>query len=147
MTTPADTLLTPEKRPVLVRDCETLIEQEVSDKKGVSGLAIKAGFKTVRAFKPGIIPDVVDLLLPEFVAAVEPFHAEFVAQGGGDFAAHCVAHGGRIAEALLGITDRRAEKSKHRTLVKAYQKLRPKAHEHVVSAMPRLGALLVKHGL
>lgn len=147
MATLSDILLTPETRPALVRDCETLIEQEVRDKKGVSGLAIKAGFKTVRTFKPGIIPDVVDLLLPEFVEALEPFYAEFEAQGGGDFAAHCVAHGDRIAEALLGITDRRAAKSKHRTLVKAYHKLRPRAHDQVVAAMPRLGALLVKHGL
>lgn len=147
MATPSEILLTPETRPAFVRDCNKLIEDEVSAKRGVSGLAIKAGFKTVRAFKPGIVPDVVDLLLPEFVAELEPFHAEFVARGGGDFAAHCVAHGGRIAEALLGITDRRAEKSKHRTLVKAYKKLRPKAHEQVVAAMPRVGALLVRYGL
>lgn len=147
MATLDEILLTESKRPVVVRDCEALIEQEVGDTRGMSGLAIKAGFKTVRAFKPGIIPDVIDLLLPDFVAEMQPFHDDFVAEGGGDFRAHCIAHGGRIAEALLGITDRRAEKSKHRTLVKAYQKLRPKAHEQVVAAMPRVGALMVRHGL
>lgn len=147
MATPSEILLADETRPAFVRDCEKLIQDEVAAKRGVTGLAIKAGFKTVRAFKPGIIPDVVNLLLPDFVAELEPFHADFVEAGGGDFAAHCVAHGGRIAEALLGITDRRADGSKHRTLVKAYRKLRPKAHEQVVAAMPRLGALLVRYGL
>lgn len=143
----ADTLLDETTRPVLVRDCEQLIEEEVRDKKGVSGLAIKAGFKTVKAFKPGIIPDVVDVLLDEFVAALEPFYAEFEASPETDFARHCITHGDRIAEALLGITDRRAQKSKHRTLVKAYEKLRPQAHKQVVAAMPRLGRMLVRHGL
>ena len=63
MATLADVLLTDENRPRLVRACVTLIDAEVADKRGVSGLAIKAGFKTVKAVKPGIIPDVTDLLL------------------------------------------------------------------------------------
>jgi len=147
MATPSDILLAEKTRPAFVRDCDKLIQDEVATKRGVTGLAIKAGFKTVRMFKPGIVPDVVDLLLPDFVAELEPFYAEFEAEGGGDYAPYCVAHGGRIAEALLGITDRRADKSKHRTLVKAYNKLRPRAHEQVVAAMPRLGALLVRYGL
>ncbi len=147
MATLAETLLTADNRPVLVADCAQLVKDEVASKKGVSGLAIKAGFKTVTTFKKGIIPDVVDVLLDDFIREVEPYHAEFRAQGGGDFRAYCVQNADRIAEALLSITDQRADKSKHKTLVKAYHKLRPQGHKQVVEAMPRVGAMLQKHGL
>lgn len=147
MATLADVLLTDENRPRLVRECVTLIDAEVADKRGVSGLAIKAGFKTVKAVKPGIIPDVTDFLLDDFVAAMEPHYAAHLDDGGGDFPKFAVGRGDRIAHDLLGITDRRAEKSKHRTLVKAYKKLRPTAQKQVVAAMPRLGRMLNSFGL
>lgn len=147
MATLAEILLTDENRPRLVRDCEQLIDAEVRDKSGVTGLAIKAGFKTVKAVKPGIIPDVIDFLLDDFVGAMEPHYADYVTSGAGEFPTFVVNRGDRIADDLLGITDRRAEKSKHRTLVKAYKKLRPKAQTQVVAAMPRLGTLIASYGV
>ena len=147
MATLAEILLTDENRPRLVRDCEQLIDAEVRDKSGVTGLAIKAGFKTVKAVKPGIIPDVVDFLLDDFVGAMEPHYADYVTGGTGEFPKFVVSRGARIADDLLGITDRRAEKSKHRTLVEAYKKLRPKAQTQVVAAMPRLGTLIASYGV
>lgn len=147
MATLAEILLTDDNRPRLVRDCEQLIDAEVRDKSGVTGLAIKAGFKTVKAVKRGIIPDVVDFLLDDFVGAMEPHYADYVAGGTGEFPKFATGRGARIADDLLGITDRRAEKSKHRTLVKAYKKLRPKAQTQVVAAMPRLGTLIASYGV
>ena len=147
MATLAEMLLTEENRPRLIRDCQQLIEAEVADKKGVSGLAIKAGFKTVKAVKRGIIPDVIDFLLDDFVGAMEPHYADFKAAGEADFPSFAARRGDRIAHDLLGITDRRAAASKHRTLVKAYHKLRPQAHKQVMASMPRLGRLLASYGV
>ena len=48
----------------------------------------------------------------------------------------------RVADALLGVTDRRAAKSSHRTLRKAYEKLRPIAKGHVEEAIPGIGRTL-----
>lgn len=147
MSTLAEKLLTPEVRPRLVEDCTRLIDAEVASKRGVSGLAIKAGFKTVKAFKRGIIPDVVNVLLDDFVGKLEPFYAEHLASGESDFPRAMNRQSDRIAEALLSITDERAARSRHTTLVKAYRKLRPQGHKQVVAAMPRLGTMLARYGL
>ena len=45
-------LLTPDNRPKVVADCQTLIDQEVSDKAGISGTAIKLAYKTVTGSPP-----------------------------------------------------------------------------------------------
>ncbi len=50
-----------------------------------------------------------------------------------------------MAESLLRVTDRRAERASNQTIIKAYRKLRPKGKEHVLIAVPRVGALLDKH--
>lgn len=135
-----------ETRPAVERDCVRVIEDEVASKKGISGVAIKAAFATIKAFKRDIVPDAVSHLLPDFVQTMEPFYAEHLAAGGGDITAFTTAHADRIADALLGITDARAQGSKHKVLVKAYTSLRPQGKKQVVTAMPRLGAMLATHG-
>lgn len=139
-------LLNDDTRPAVEADCARLIESEVASKKGASGFVIKAGFKTVKAFKRNIVPDAVHHLLPDFVEKMEPFYAEHLAAGGGDVAVFVQSNAERIADALLSITDARAQTSKHKTLVKAYKKLRPKGRESVLAAMPGIGAMLKNNG-
>jgi hypothetical protein len=140
-------LLTETTRPVLIRDCVDLVDGEVRSKSGVSGFAIKAAYKTVKAVKPGIIKDVVSVLVDDFVTQLEPTYQAFSDADGGDIRTHVKRNAADIANALLVITDRRAEKSRHRTLVKAYKKLRPKGRNHVIEAMPGIGKMLAKHGI
>ena len=147
MATLADQLLDPSTRPNVVQACVRVIEDEVGSKRGLKGLAIKTAFKTVKTFKPGIIPDVVNVLLDEFVEKLEPFYAEFQNIDESDFGAYTVRHSDRVAETLLSITDRRADGSRHKTLVKAYRKLRPQGKNNVVAAMPRIGDMLRAQGL
>ncbi len=147
MATLAETLLEPSARPSVVKDFVQVIEDEVRSKSGLKGLAIKTAFKTVKAFKPGIIPAVADVLLDEFVQALEPLYEEFSATDGDDFGKYVVRHGDRVAETLLSITDRRADGSKHKTLVKAYRKLRPQGKKQVVTAMPRISDMLRRQGV
>ncbi len=143
----ADILLTETTRPVLIRDCVDLVDGEVRSKSGVSGFAIKAAYKTVKAVKPGIIKDVVSVLVDDFVTQLEPTYQIFSDSKADDIRAHVKRNAADIANALLVITDRRADKSRHRTLVKAYKKLRPKGKNHVIEAMPRIGDMLAKHGI
>lgn len=135
-----------ETRPQVEADCVKVIEEEVASKKGISGIAIKAAFGTIKTFKRDILPDAVGHLLPDFVTTMEPFYAEHLAAGGTDILAFTTTHAERIADALLGITDGRAEGSKHKVLVKAYKSLRPQGKKQVIAAMPRLGAMLAAHG-
>ena len=138
-------LLDSSRRPAVVSDLETLVDEEVSDKSGVSGAVIKTGFAAVKKIKPGIIGSAVDSLLDDFTAALEPFYADFRGQGGGDFGAYLSGRGSEAADALLSVTDARAAKSSRESIKKVYEKLRPNGKKNVEEALPRLGKLIDKH--
>jgi hypothetical protein len=141
-----DTLLQklplPARRDEIVQACCRLLDQEVRRKGGFGGLAVKGGYALLKAFKPGAVPEAVEALLDDFLGALEPFHAEHLKAPTGSFGAFMKARGAPIAQALVSVTDRRAEKSKHGSLRGMYQKLRPSALRHVEEAVPGLGDLV-----
>lgn len=131
------------RRRAVVDDGVTVIEAEVADKGGLSGLAIKAAFGMVKKVRPGFVGQALNALLDEFANVVDPIWAECIAKGG-DPVPTFSSQGPRVAEALLSITDRRSRGASGP--VKAtYEKLRPEAVKHVQVAMPRLAGLLKKH--
>ncbi len=144
MTTLAESISNPDRRKAVIDDCVLLLKAEVADKRGVRGMAVKAGFKTVENFKPGIIPMSLNALLEDFATKVDPFWSQSPKDSAGArrfFGQRKV----QVANALLEITDARADRSKHRVLVRAYRGLRGKAVDHIGAAMPRFADLLVKH--
>ncbi len=145
MATLLETLGAQPKRAQVVADCVTLIDQEVADRSGLSGLAIKAGYKVVKSFKPGFISDSVDGLLDAFCQALQPLVDEARGQGK-PISTFFSANPGRVAEALLAVTDARAQRSKLAAIKAAYEKLRGMAKKNVEEAVPRLAALVEKHG-
>ena len=148
MKTLKEQLLSQEQRPKVIADCESLIDQEVASKKGISGLAIKTAYKMVRTLRPGMIRMSVEGLIDEFVVALEPTYAEFhKAQSTQGIQSYLTANRSAVAEALLGVTDDRARTTPNRTLKKAYEKLRPKGKEQVMLAVPGLGRVLEKNGI
>ena len=58
---------------------------------------------------------------------------------------HLQANPARVADALLGITDRRAQRAKNQMVKATYEKLRGQAKKHVEAAVPRLGELFERH--
>jgi hypothetical protein len=134
----------PARRQDVVRDCCDLIDQEVKDKSGLSGMAIKAGYAVVNGVKPTFVRDTVDHLLDQFADRLDPIYQEAKTDGK-PVAAHFIANKSRVADALLAITDERAKRSKMQAAVKTYEKLRGSAKTNVEAAMPRLGALIAKH--
>ena len=68
-------LLAPETKPKVLTDCYALVDQQVADKSGVSGTALKLGYKTVTSFAPGYFHGTVEGMLPQIVATLEPFWA------------------------------------------------------------------------
>jgi hypothetical protein len=123
-----------------------LIESEVKSKKGLGGAAVKAAFAVVKAIKPGVIRDSVDGLLDEFVEVLQGFYETYQEGGSsGTLEGYLEGRSLEVAEGLLGITDRRAERSKNKTMVKAYRKLRPKGKVHVEQAVPGIGRILDRH--
>ena len=139
MPTLADQLLSATARPRLVRDCARFLDEEVARKSGLSGLAIKGAFKTIKAIKPGFIEGVIHALLDEWVAKLEAHHDRWLAQGSSpSFAAFASADASAVAERLLEVTDARAERTTHSTALKLYRRLRPNAKGHVVTGVPGL---------
>src|SRR5580658_6211069 len=108
MSTLSETLGSDSRKSVVVDDCLALIDEEVRDKGGLTGLAIKAGYKAVQGVKPGFVRQVVVDLLPEFAQALEPIYADAKA-GGGGIKTHFTSHSEQVADALLTITDDKAK--------------------------------------
>ncbi|MFK7998869.1 MAG: hypothetical protein AB8H86_04705 [Polyangiales bacterium] len=133
-----------EKKPLIVEDCLQLIDAEVKEKSGFGGMAIKAGYKAVKGVKPGFVKKVVHDLLPDFADALEPLSEEAVAAGK-SVGAHLKANSGRAADALLGVTDSKAERSTNGLVKSTYKKLRGSAKKNVEAAVPRLADLVDAH--
>ncbi|HEY8087143.1 MAG TPA: hypothetical protein VIF09_04850, partial [Polyangiaceae bacterium] len=70
-------------KSAVVEDCLSLIDAEVADKGGLTGLAIKAGYRTVQGIKPGFVRQVVTDLLPDFAVALDPLYQEARSKGVG----------------------------------------------------------------
>jgi hypothetical protein len=141
----ADKLTDETTKKNVIKDCCELIDAEVKDKGGISGLAIKAGYGTVKGIKPGFVEKAVEDLLPEFAKALDPIYADAKSQNKpvADFFS---SNASRVADALLAITDAKAQRAKSGVAKSAYDKLRSSAKKNVEQAAPRLGKLLEKHG-
>jgi hypothetical protein len=139
-----ETLTSDSQKGAVIEDCVALIDAEVADKGGLTGLAIKAGYRTVQGIKPGFIRQVVTDLLPEFAQALDPLYAEAKAKGE-NVRQHFDANATRVADALLGITDEKAKRSKSGMVKGTYEKLRGSAKKNVEAAVPRLAAMIEKH--
>jgi hypothetical protein len=139
----SEKLTTPGNRERVIAACCDLIDAEVKSKGGLSGIAVKGAYGVVKAVKPRFIPEVVDGMLDEWVARIEPFYASWQQDGGGrPFAGYIDGRRDAVAEALLGVTDARAKVSKNGSVRKMYEKMRPSAKKHVEDALPRLGKMI-----
>ncbi|MFW5966608.1 MAG: DUF6918 family protein [Persicimonas sp.] len=124
-----------------------LIDAEVKRKKGLSGMALKGGYKVVKRMKNGrMIHKAADGLLDPFARALEPLYQDYLDdESYASFEAYLADHRDEATEALLSITDDRAEKADHKVLKKTYGKLRGQAVDHVRDALPATGRLIDKY--
>jgi hypothetical protein len=143
MSTLKEILSRPGARPQVIRDCEQIIEEEVSS-KGLAGIPIKAAYAVVKAIKPGFIPDVIDGLLDDFADHLDPMYQAAKAKNE-PVTAYFNARAGEAAEALLTITDERAKRAKNNIVRTAYEKLRSMAKKHTEAAIPRVSKMIAKH--
>jgi fructosamine-3-kinase len=140
-----DVLNDEAKRASITEDVCRLVDEQVGNQRGISGVAVKAGYKLVQGVKPGFVRNVVEALLPEFAAALEPFREQAVTQGQ-PVASYFGAQSQEVAEALLAVTDDRAQASKHSSVKGAYGKLRGSARKNVERAVPGLGKIIETYG-
>jgi len=144
MPTLSDLLGNNPKRQQVVDDACRVLDDEVSDKSGLGGLAIKGAYSVIKGIKPGFVREVVDGLLDDFLACLDPLYQEALSRGSRP-GAHLQANAGRVADALLAVTDGKAARSQRAVVKSTYEKLRPTAKKQVEAAVPRLGAMLERH--
>jgi hypothetical protein len=138
-------LLDPDRRRAVVTDLQAFVDQEVAGKSGMSGGIIKTGYAAVKKVRPGFIGGAVNSLLEDFVDALEPHWAAYRTQPTPGFGTFLAGHSQEVAPALLAVTDRRAQRASRAAVTSVYAKLRPKAQENVIEALPRLGDLVERH--
>jgi hypothetical protein len=133
-------------RAKVIEDCVELIDAQVKAKGGLSGMAIKGAYATIKTIKRGFVPGVVDALLDDWLGKLQPHHDKWTAGGAkGTFAEFVIARSDDVAEDLLQVTDERASKTSHTTAKKAYEKMRGGAKKNVIEAIPELARLIEKH--
>jgi hypothetical protein len=138
-------LLDADHRGEVVTDLQALVDQEVAGKSGLSGGIVKTGYAAVKKVKPGFVGRAIDSMLEEFVDALEPQWAAYRAQPAPGFGAFLAGRAQEASQALLAVTDRRAERQSRASVTSVYTKLRPRAQENVIEALPRLGDLIERH--
>ncbi len=146
MTTLKEQLLNPQIRARVVDDAARLVDAEVQAKSGLSGIAIKTGYKAVVAVKPTLIREAVDTMLDRFVEKLEPFHADWLAKGKAQpFDAFINTRAHQVTNALLSVTDDRARSIAHGTVKKTYEMLRPQGEKNVEAAIPGLARMVARY--
>ena len=138
-------MLAPQTQPRVIEDALALVEQQISDKSGISGTAVKLAYKSVVSFSPGHIRHMIEALMPAMLEKLQPYWADFQGSGGGVFGDYLSKRAEEVAEALLSITDARAQASNRPIIVKAYKSVRGGASKNVQAALPDLGALVQKY--
>jgi hypothetical protein len=135
-------MLAPDTQPQVIADCCTLIDQQVAELSGVSGTAVKLAYKTINSILPGHVRFMVESLLPDMVAELEPYWGDFSTSGGAEFGDYLAKRGDEVAQSLLAVTDARAADSGRPVVIKAYGSVRGSAGKHIQAALPRVGELV-----
>src|SRR5215472_10931003 len=131
-------LLAPDTKPHVVDDCYALIQEELAEKSGISGTALKLAYKAATTFAPGHVRHMVEKLLPRMAEELEPFWADFNAAGGTEFGDYLAKRGDKVA-------DGRAAASNRPVIIKAYRSVRSGAAKHVKAALPQVGDLVLRY--
>ncbi len=146
MSTPlTQTLLDESRKPAVIADVHALIDAEVSEKKGASGLALRGGYAMAKKVSPTIVAEAVEKLTPRLFDRLEPYWAEFAAAGNGRFGEFLATREDEVSEALLAVVDERVAQSSREAAKKVYSSMRGSAKKHVAEALPRVGELVQKH--
>lgn len=134
-------LLDPAHRPQVVDALVRLADTEVAGRKGISGTMLRTAYAGARRAGEGRLRHGVDRLLPSVARTLDPY---FAAKGATPFGAYLAdpARSGQVADELLAVADAGAAGTEGNPLGAVYRSLRGRAKDHVVAALPGLGATL-----
>jgi hypothetical protein len=124
-------------------DCSQLIDEQVSAKTGISGMALKTAYKVIKGIGSDYIPGAIGRLLPETLSALTPIWEEGLQHG--DPVAYLTQHSDRTADIILSTTDARIGNNGGGLVGASYKQLRKSIKRDVVEAVPSLAKIIDKH--
>src|SRR5580692_11148390 len=80
----ADIVLTAERKDALVADCVHLTEGRIAARGGLRGIAMKTSLSLLKTARPDILPRAMQILLPDFVVALDPLYQDYLAAAAAD---------------------------------------------------------------
>lgn len=128
-------------RAAFITECVDLIDAQVKTK----GFMVKGAYVAIKAIKRRFVPEVVDALLDEWLTRLQVHHDRWAATKPSTFPEFVIARSDEIAEDLLAVTDKRAEKTTHTTAKKYYFKMRDSAKRDVVDSIPELARMVDRY--
>ena len=144
--TALDQLLEQEDtRQQIIRDCVSLVESEVSQKPGLTGVAIKTAFSVVNKVDPCFVQKAVSTLIDEFIQAMNPLYISYEQADCTNLKTYWVKEKTALANSLLEVADVRMNRAKNKVIKKAYSKLRPSGLKHVEASVPGIAEVVSKY--
>jgi hypothetical protein len=127
----------------IVVDGARIVREEVEAKRGLTGMALRAGFMTILALRPDMLEQMVGDLLPAFAPVLDPWWQK--ARVTPDPVGYFRRNASSVADDLLGVTDRRAARARHKIMLRVYMSLRPQAKRHTEESVPRVAELIGRY--
>ncbi len=127
----------------IAADCAKLMDEQVSAKSGISGLAMKAAYGALKGIGAGYVPRAIEGLLPQAFVAIDPLWREGLETG--DPVAHLSQNRENTAEVLLGVTDAKIARAKNKIVIATYKKVRNSVKGDVEAAVPGLAKIIDTH--
>ncbi|GAB3676264.1 DUF6918 family protein [Salinisphaera aquimarina] len=137
----AQRLLAPETFPALTADACALVEKEIKKR----GMTMRTAYGVALKVKPDLVTRTVTELMPGFVAELEPCYAVFQNSGSIDLRAHFIANAETVADAMLSVADRRAQRIHSRAISSGYKRVRGRARREIIDTMPQIADVLARH--
>lgn len=134
-------LLAPDVFAPFAADCRTLIVDQIKRR----GMTLRTAVRVVHKIKPNIVDRIVDEQMPDLLHELEPFYAAYNESETPDFATYLIAREGQVADAILDVADRRAERLHSATIRSAYQRIRGRGRREVLAAVPELATVIARH--
>ncbi len=145
------------KKPGIVSACATLVNSEVSKKKGASGFVIKTGYKAFKKLKPGIVESAVGILYNDFTEVLDNYYCKYSDENsdssneknsevkpGNGFADWLTIRDKEVAADFLKIADKIVASVEKGGIKTIYKSMRKHAEKNVIEAVPGIGLMVEK---
>jgi len=135
-------LLAEDTRPVVIAACVALIQTRVAAQTGFAGGLVRHGFRLLHRWRDDFSERAVNKLLPDFCAALEPLHQDWLKAKQPDWQNFLAENNEQAVSALLGVADQSASTTNKKLVRRIYQQLRPRAERELGAVLPDLANLM-----